>query len=146
MKNATETDNRPAQSGNQSREPQSGSENRAAQTTNQSDRGYITPPANIVGTDNEYLVELEMPGVDKQGIEVTVDGNELTIIGRRKSDIPEGELCYCESPQTDYRRVFELGPDVDIAGITAEMHQGVLTLRLPKSERAKPKQIEVKVV
>ena len=86
-----------------------------------------------------------MPGVNKQGLEVTVEGNELTIIGRRASDVPEGELCYCESPQADYRRVFELGPDVDTSKISAEMQQGVLKLHLPKSERAKPKQIEVKV-
>jgi len=122
-------------------------QNRAAQrTTGNGGRGYVIPPANIAATDNEYLVEVEMPGVNKQGLEVTVEGNELTIIGRRASDVPEGELCYCESPQADYRRVFELGPDVDTSRISAEMQQGVLKLHLPKSERAKPKQIEVKVV
>lgn len=108
-------------------------------------RGFVTPPANISATDNGYVVEVDMPGVDKEGLEVTVEGNELTIIGRRKSDLPEGEACYCESPQADYRRVFELGPDVDTANVSAEMHQGVLKLRLPKSEKAKPKHIEVKV-
>jgi HSP20 family protein len=59
--------------------------------------------------------------------------------------LPEGEACYCESPQADYRRIFELGPDVDTSQISAEMQQGVLKLRLPKSEKAKPKHIEVKV-
>jgi HSP20 family protein len=44
----------------------------------------------------------------------------------------------------DYRRVFELGPDVDTTKISAEMHNGVLRLHLPKSEKAKPRQIEVK--
>jgi HSP20 family protein len=107
-------------------------------------RGFVTPPANISATDNEYLVEVDMPGVEKEGLEITVEGNELTIIGRRKSQLPEGEACYCESPQADYRRIFELGPDVDTAGINAEMKQGVLRLRLPKSEKAKPKRIEVK--
>jgi len=108
-------------------------------------RGYIMPPANISATNDEYVIEVEMPGVDKQGLEVTVEGNELTIIGRRKTEIPEGEVCYCESPLADYRRAFEFGPDVDTSRITAEMEQGVLRLHLPKSERAKPKQIEVKV-
>ncbi len=111
----------------------------------QRERGFVRPTANIVGTENEYLVELDMPGVDKDGIEVTTEGNELTIIGRRKSELPESELCYCESALADYRRVFEIGPDVDTAKINAEMKQGVLTLRLPKSEKAKPKHIEVKV-
>ena len=109
------------------------------------DWGFVTPPANISATDDEYLVEVDMPGVEKEGLEVTVEGNELRIIGRRRTDLPEGDLCYCESPQADYRRVFELGPDVDTSRISAEMHQGVLTLHLPKSEKAKPKQIEVKV-
>lgn len=111
----------------------------------ENDRGFVAPPANIVGNEQEYVVEVEMPGVDKQGIEITCEGNELTIIGRRKSELPEGELCYCESALADYRRVFEIGPDIDTEKISAEMKQGVLTLRLPKSERAKPKHIEVKV-
>ena len=103
------------------------------------------PPANISATETEYLVEVDMPGVDKDGLEVTIEGNELTLIGRRKSDLPEGQLCYCESPQADYRRTFELGPDVDTSKIGAEMRQGVLRLHLPKSEKAKPRQIEIKV-
>jgi HSP20 family protein len=105
----------------------------------------VTPLANISAIKDEYIVEMDMPGVEKEGLEVTVEGNELTVIGRRKTELPEGELCYCETPQADYRRVFELGHDVDTSRISAEMHQGVLTLHLPKSEKAKPKQIEVKV-
>ena len=102
-------------------------QNRAAQrTTGNGGRGYVIPPANIAATDNEYLVEVEMPGVNKQGLEVTVEGNELTIIGRRASDVPEGELCYCESPQADYRRVFELGPDVDTSKISAGKPNGIV--------------------
>jgi len=120
-------------------------QNRPARTENSQNRGFVAPPANISATQNEYVVEIEMPGVDKEGLEVTVEGNELTIIGRRKADLSEGELCYCETPQGDFRRVFELGPDVDTSKINAEMRQGVLKLHLPKSEKAKPKQIEVKV-
>jgi len=109
------------------------------------ERGFVTPPANISATENEYMIEMEMPGVDKSGLEVTTEGNELTIIGRRKTELPESELCHCESALADFRRVFELGPEVDSSKINAELKQGVLVLRLPKSERAKPKQIEVKV-
>lgn len=120
-------------------------QNRPARAETEPYRGYITPPANISAGENEYLLEVDMPGVDKDGLEVTVEGNEITIMGRRKSDLPEGDLCYCESAQADYRRRFELGHDVDTSKISAEMSQGVLKLHLPKSERAKPKQIEVKV-
>ncbi len=111
----------------------------------QAARSYVAPPANISATGSEYLVEVDMPGVNKEGLQVTVEGNELTLIGRRRHDLPEGELYYCESPQADFRRTFELGPDVDPSRISAEIHQGVLRLRLPKSEKARPKQIEVRV-
>ena len=120
-------------------------QNGTKRTETRSNRGFVTPLANISAIKDEYIVEMDMPGVEKEGLEVTVEGNELTVIGRRKTELPEGELCYCETPQADYRRVFELGPDVDTSRISAEMHQGVLTLHLPKSEKAKPKQIEVKV-
>src|SRR5436190_23597845 len=96
-------------------------QDRGKQATTGNNRGFIMPPANIAATQNEYLVEVEMPGVNKEGLEVSVEGNELTIVGRRTSDVPEGELYYCESPQADYRRVFELGPDIDTARINAEM-------------------------
>lgn len=104
---------------------------------------YVTPPANIFGTENEYVLEAEMPGVDKSGLEVTVEGNELTIIGRRKPETTQGELFYSETPQADFRRVFELGPDVDTGRINAQIEQGVLKLRLPKSEKAKPSKIQI---
>ncbi len=107
------------------------------------DRDFIIPPANISANDNEYLVEVEMPGVDKSGLEITVEGNELTITGRRKEDTPQGELYYCECPQADFRRVFELGPDVDTGKVNAQLNQGVLRLRLPKSEKAKPRKIQI---
>ena len=121
-------------------------QNRPAQMGGQSGRGFVTPPANVSATENEYVVEVEMPGVNKDGLEITVEGNELTIIGRRRSELPDGELFYCESSSADHRRVFELGPDVDTSKIDAKLQQGVLTLRLPKSERSKPKKIEVQAV
>ena len=121
------------------------SQNRPVRPEPERNRRFVTPPANISATENEYVLEVDMPGVDKEGLEITVEGNELRIIGRRKSDLPDGELCYCESAQADFRRVFELGPDVDTSKINAEMRQGVLRLRLPKSEKTKPKQIDVKV-
>ena len=118
-------------------------QNQSARKEPQNRRDFILPVANISATDNEYVVEVEMPGVDKSGLEVTVEGSELTIIGRRKSDVPKGDLCYCETPQADFRRLFELGPDVDAARIRAEMDQGVLKLHLPKSEKAKPRKIQI---
>ena len=118
-------------------------QNRPARPSGQNQRSFVTPPANISANDNEYVVQAEMPGVDKTGLEITIEGNELTIIGRRKSETPEGEICYCESALGDFRRVFELGPDVDTSRINAQLEQGVLKLRLPKSEKAKPRKIQI---
>src|SRR5262249_55257618 len=81
--------------------------------------GFVTPPANISATESGFVVEMDMPGVDRDGLEIMVESDELTIVGWRKFELPESEACYCETPRADYRRVFELGPDVDTAGISA---------------------------
>jgi HSP20 family protein len=109
----------------------------------QVNRGFVTPLVNIYGNENEYVLEIEMPGVDKAGLEVTVEGHELTIIGRRKTETTPGEAYYSETPQANFRRMFELGPDVDTSKINAQMEQGVLKLRLPRSEKAKPRKIQI---
>jgi len=107
------------------------------------DQRLTTPSANIYANDNEYILELEMPGVDKAGLEVVIDGNQLVITGKRAKDIPDGELSYCESALANYRRVFELASDVDTSKIEAQLNQGVLKLKLPKSEQAKPHKIPI---
>ena len=65
-------------------------QNRLTRESDQPDRGYTSPRVNISETNEEYLLEVEMPGVTKEGLEVLVDGNELTIIVRRKSAPPTG--------------------------------------------------------
>jgi len=104
---------------------------------------YLTPPANIRETADGYLVEAEMPGVGKDGLEVTIESNELVIIGRRPGHELKGEWVYRESRPLDFRRVFELDASIDTAKITAHMDQGVLILRLPKAESVKPRKIPV---
>jgi len=84
-----------------------------------------------------------MPGVAKDGMEVTVENGELVIVGRRgDKDLP-GTAIYRESRQLDYRRVFDLDPSIDTGKITAKMEQGILTLSLPKAEQVKPRRITV---
>jgi HSP20 family protein len=104
---------------------------------------YLTPAANISETPEGYLLEAEMPGVGKGGLEVTIDNNELTILGRRSDEMLKGEVVYRESRAWDYKRVFELDPEIDSSKITAKMEQGILTLTLPKTERVKPRKIAV---
>src|SRR4051794_35223935 len=122
---------------------QSQTENRPTRAGLQADREYLAPAANISATTDEYLIEVDMPGVSKEGLEVTVQGNELTIIGRRADQTPAGNAYYRESLDADYCRSFDLGPDVDTSKIRAEMQQGILKLHLPKSERVKPRRIDI---
>ncbi len=104
---------------------------------------YVAPEVNIFETRDGYVLEAEMPGVSKDGLEITVEGNELTITGRRSPETVSGDAIFCERQTTDYRRVFELDPAIDTAKVSAKMEQGVLTLTLPKSERVKPRKIAV---
>jgi HSP20 family protein len=104
---------------------------------------YLSPLANIHERTEGYVLEAEMPGVNKEGLEVTVDNNELTILGHRTDEALAGEVVYRESRAWDYKRVFELDPEIDASNITAKMEQGILTLTLPKTERVKPRKISV---
>ncbi|MEI6562389.1 MAG: Hsp20/alpha crystallin family protein [Verrucomicrobiota bacterium] len=101
------------------------------------------PPANIREEHDAYLLELEMPGVSKSGLEVTVENNELTIVGHRGDTDPQGEVVYRESRHGDYRRTFEIDASIDTAKIAAKMEQGILSLTLPKAESLKPRKITV---
>ena len=104
---------------------------------------YVTPGINVFETKDGYVLEAEMPGVSKDGVELTVDGNELTLVGHRGTDSLKAESVYRESNTADYRRVFELDLSIDASKIEAKIDQGVLTLQLPKSERGKPRKISV---
>ena len=104
---------------------------------------YLSPSVNILETKEGYLLEAELPGVNKSGLEVLLEGNELTIIGRRQADTVKAEVVYRESSAHDYRRSFALDPSIDAANISANIEQGVLTLTLPKAERVKPRRITV---
>lgn len=104
---------------------------------------YLTPPANIFETKDGYVLETEMPGVNKEGLEVTVENNELTLTGKRSVAPLPAELIYRESRDLDYRRVFDLDPSIDTGKITAKIESGVVTLTLPKAESVKPRKIAV---
>lgn len=104
---------------------------------------YILPPVNIYETTREYILEAEMPGVDKSGLEVTLEGNEITILGRRKAEKTSGEQLLRERNDAEYRRVFEFDPTLDTSKISAKIEQGLLTLMLPKSAQQQPRRIAV---
>lgn len=118
-------------------------ENRPVREPRSERRGWMQPQVNIIESGDGYVLEAEMPGVNKEGLEVQLEGNELTIVGRKSADSHEAQLVYRESSDRDFRRTFELDPAIDTARITARMENGILYLELPKSEKVKPRKITV---
>lgn len=104
---------------------------------------YVTPVANVLESKDGYVLEAELPGVNKDGLDITVENDELTIVGRRAVVENRGRQVYRESRAFDYRRVFQLDSSIDTTKITARLDQGVLTLHLPKAEAVKPRKITV---
>lgn len=103
---------------------------------------YILPAVNVYETDDGYVLEADMPGVTKDGLSIYLDQNELTLIGRRSQERPKTEH-YRESADGDFRRVFELDPEIDTEKITARVEDGVLRLNLAKREHARLRRIPV---
>jgi HSP20 family protein len=104
---------------------------------------FVAPSASVIEAVDGYTLEIEMPGVNKQGLEVSVENNELTIIGRRSLPTVEGTLIHHESRPENYRRTFELDPSINADKISVKIDQGLATLTLPKAEHVKPRRITV---
>jgi len=107
------------------------------------ERSFISPQVNIFETKEGYLLEADLPGVTKDGLEVTLEGTTLPLVGRRSEEKFSADLLYRESKGVDYRRVFELDPSIDTAKINARVEDGVLYLELPKAEAVKPRKIQI---
>jgi HSP20 family protein len=102
------------------------------------------PVTDIFETPEALRVVLEMPGVGKESVEVRVENNVLTIIGQIDFSSYEGlQPLYTEYNIGHYSRSFRLSNEIEQDGIKAELKEGVITLVLPKAERAKPRRIEV---
>ena len=104
---------------------------------------FIAPPASVIEAGDGYTLEIEMPGVSKEGLDISVENNELTIVGRRSLSKIKGTLIHHESRPENFRRTFELDPSIDADRISAGIEQGLVTLTLPKAEHVKPRKITV---
>lgn len=104
---------------------------------------YMSPAVDIFETEDGLTVVADVPGVAKDGIQIDVDDKILSIRGTVSLPRREG-LISREFGMMNYFRQFRLSDEVDQSKINAELEQGVLTLRLPKAEHAKPRRIEVK--
>ena len=117
------------------------------------DDGFMTtgewvPPVDIYQNgDHELVLEAELPDMSREDIEVSVDKGTLTIKGEKKvtGEVKEEQFHRVERRYGTFSRSFSLPPTVDAAKIGAEYKNGVLTVRLPLREEAKPRQIKVDV-
>jgi HSP20 family protein len=104
---------------------------------------FVAPDASVVEEKDGYTLRVEMAAVNKEGLEISMENNDLTIIGRRSLPAVDGTLIHRELRRENYRRVFELDPSIDANKISAKMDQGILTLTLPKADHVKPRKITV---
>jgi HSP20 family protein len=109
-------------------------------------RGALTPPVEIVETEGEVLLHADLPGVERESIDVSVDNRVLSITATREPREPAtGETPHrSELSFGQYSRSFNLPTTVDAGRITAEYVDGVLRVTLPKAEAARPRRVEVR--
>jgi len=106
-----------------------------------------SPLVDITEDDKEYVIKADLPEVKKEDIKLTVQDNVMSISGERKYEKEEKGKKYhrVERAYGSFMRSFTLPEAADGSKVSAEYKDGVLNVRLPKSEKAKPKSIEVKV-
>jgi HSP20 family protein len=106
-----------------------------------------TPPVDIQETEKEYIVKADLPDVKKEDVKVEIDDDVLTVEGERRQEKEEKTKRFhrTERAYGKFVRRFNLPTRVDGTNVKAEFKDGVLNVRLPKTEAAKTRAIEVKV-
>lgn len=104
----------------------------------------LMPPVDVLEDASGITLFADLPGVSKDKLNLQVEADMLTIEGEVTIPTPEGlEASYAEVGLPRYRRVFTLSKELDAGKVTAELANGVLKLRIPKAEHAKPRRIEI---
>jgi len=105
---------------------------------------YLSPAVDIYETEAGLVVEADMPGVPRDGVDIRVEDNILTIRGHVRNEANGGSLLG-EYELRDYFRQFKLNERIDQENISAKLTNGVLFLELPHAKATRPRQVEVKV-
>ena len=104
-----------------------------------------TLPMDAFRDEHAFVIEMEVPGVDPDSLDVTVEKNVLTVHARRRATLDGVELLVGERPQGTFSRQLFLGESLDTDKIDASYADGVLTLRVPVAEKAKPRRVPINV-
>ncbi len=108
------------------------------------ERPVVAPRVDIYESDTDVLLTADLPGVPDGRVQLHLERDELVLEASTQLPPSEGEVVAQEFADVDYRRVFLVPKGIDSDGITAELHDGVLRVRLPKSAAAQPRRIEVR--
>jgi HSP20 family protein len=101
------------------------------------------PLADVEETDDAYLIEVDLPGVEQDDITIEVNGRELTVSGEIKEKERKGILRRRTRKVGEFQYAVTLPGDIDADNVSARLENGVLTVVVPKSQRAKPRRIAV---
>lgn len=107
------------------------------------ERADWTPAADIYETESGYLIAMDLPGIDRQALEIDVDENRLLVKGTRPIDKPKQHRA--ERPRGKFLRTFSVPASVEQGKIAAEYKDGVLQINLPKRAEQKAKKIDIKI-
>jgi len=108
-------------------------------------RVVYTPQVDILELPEEMVLQLDVPGVKVDDIEIHFERGELAVRGKRQRTARPGRGLVEEYEPGDFYRAFLISQDVAADKITAELKHGVLTVHLPRQEAAKPRKVEVKL-
>lgn len=110
----------------------------------QAPRGWM-PASEIRETENEYVIEVDIPGVHKEDLDISAENRTLTITGERKDANQDDRKGWVRSERRygKFSRSFRLAEGIDASKVTAEYRDGILKVHVPKPEEAKPKKINV---
>jgi HSP20 family molecular chaperone IbpA len=107
---------------------------------------YLTPPVDVVEDAQGITLHADLPGVAKDKLQLEVEAGTLTIEGQVHLAMPEGlQSSHSEVAAARFRRVFTLSKELDTEKVSAELAQGVLTLRIPKATHAQARRIDIRV-
>lgn len=109
------------------------------------ERADWSPAADVYEREAEFVVVLDLPGVERTGLDVGLDENRLTVRGQRAQAEEGAQVRRAERPAGRFARSFSLPATVEREAITAEYKDGVLRLRLPKRQERQPRRVEIKV-
>jgi len=106
-------------------------------------RRYSVPACSISEDGGTVTVRLELPGVTKEGLEVRIEGNELSVSGERRRIEAAGTFLVRERRAEAYRKIFTIDDSIDRENVEANLSDGILSLVLRIREAAKPRRIEI---